>query len=48
VVGAAAGSYFVFKGVRRAVLISYPDQVAKERLVREALAARAAQPGTSV
>jgi cyclase len=34
VVGAAAGSLFVFKGAYRAVLISYPDQARKEALVR--------------
>jgi cyclase len=33
VVGAAAGSLFVFKGVHRAVLINYPDQVQKEELI---------------
>ena len=38
VVGAAAGSLFVFKGAYRAVLISYPQPEAKDRLVREALA----------
>ena len=32
VVGAAAGSLFVFKGAYRAVLISYPDQAQKEEL----------------
>jgi len=31
-VGAAAGSLFVFKGPRRAVLISYPDRAQKEAL----------------
>src|SRR5690606_12384517 len=33
VVGAAAGSVFVFKGVHRAVLINYPDQAQKEELI---------------
>jgi cyclase len=33
VVGAAAGSLFVFKGVHRAVLINYPDQAQKEELI---------------
>ena len=33
VVGAAAGSLFVFKGAYRAVLISYPAQAQKEDLV---------------
>lgn len=35
-VGAAAGSLFVFKGAYRAVLISYPAQADKERLVQAA------------
>ena len=37
VVGAAAGSLFVFKGSYRAVLISYPSQLQKEDLIRTAL-----------
>jgi len=37
VVGAAAGSLFVFKGVYRAVLINYPGQAQKENLIRAAL-----------
>lgn len=37
VIGAAAGSLFVFKGPYRAVLINYPDPVRKESLVRSAL-----------
>lgn len=37
VVGAVAGSLFVFKGARRAVLISYPDQSQKDELVRVSL-----------
>jgi imidazole glycerol-phosphate synthase subunit HisF len=45
VVGAAAGSLFVFKGVYRAVLINYPSAQQKETLLREALSARA--PETS-
>jgi imidazole glycerol-phosphate synthase subunit HisF len=40
VIGAAAGSLFVFKGVYRAVLISYPGIEERERLVRECLPAR--------
>ena len=32
VVGAAAGSLFVFKGAYRAVLINYPNPVAKQAL----------------
>jgi imidazole glycerol-phosphate synthase subunit HisF len=38
VVGAAAGSLFVFKGTYRAVLINYPSQAQKDALVRDALA----------
>ena len=38
VIGAAAGSLFVFKGTYRAVLISYPSPQQKEALVRSALA----------
>ena len=38
VVGAAAGSLFVFKGARRAVLISYPSPAQKDDLIRSALA----------
>jgi cyclase len=37
VVGAAAGSLFVFKGAYRAVLISYPDPKAKQALFDSAL-----------
>ncbi|MEO6597278.1 MAG: AglZ/HisF2 family acetamidino modification protein [Planctomycetota bacterium] len=37
VVGAAAGSLFVFKGAYKAVLINYPSQVQKEELLRSAL-----------
>jgi cyclase len=37
VVGAAAGSLFVFKGKYRAVLINYPTPVQKTQLCREAL-----------
>jgi cyclase len=36
VVGAAAGSLFVFKGVYKAVLINYPSHAQKEELVRSA------------
>ncbi|UIJ44430.1 AglZ/HisF2 family acetamidino modification protein [Sphingomonas cannabina] len=39
VVGAAAGSLFVFKGAYRAVLINYPAPDIKEAMVRAALAA---------
>lgn len=38
VVGAAAGSLFVFKGSRKAVLINYPSQAQKDEIVRSALA----------
>jgi cyclase len=44
VVGAAAGSLFVFKGPFRAVLINYPTQVQRDQLVSAALAKRPA-PG---
>src|SRR4029453_4120855 len=37
VVGAAAGSLFVFKGTYKAVLINYPNQSQKEHLTRSAL-----------
>lgn len=37
VVGAAAGSLFVFKGAYKAVLINYPSQAQKEDLVRAAM-----------
>lgn len=37
VVGASAGSLFVFKGQYRAVLINYPDQNQKENIVRSAM-----------
>ena len=36
VVGASAGSFFVFKGAYRAVLISYPTQAQREDLIRSA------------
>jgi cyclase len=38
VVGAAAGSIFVFKGTYHAVLINYPDPEAKEAMFRRTLA----------
>ena len=37
IIGAAAGSLFVFKGVYKAVLINYPSPSEKEVLVRESL-----------
>lgn len=36
-VGASAGSLFVFKGVFRAVLINYPAPDVKERLIAAAM-----------
>lgn len=41
VVGAAAGSLFVFKGQYRAVLINYPAPTRKDELLRDALPALA-------
>lgn len=41
VVGAVAGSMFVFKGTLKAVLINYPDRERREALVRAALGAPA-------
>lgn len=38
IIGAAAGSLFVFKGIYRAVLINYPACADKDALVSEALA----------
>ena len=37
IIGAAAGSLFVFKGVYRAVLINYPQPEEKDALVKEAM-----------
>jgi cyclase len=37
VVGAAAGSLFVFKGVYKAVLINYPTLGQRDELIRKAL-----------
>lgn len=39
IIGAAAGSLFVFKGVYRAVLINYPSRSQKDAMVADALAA---------
>jgi len=36
VIGAAAGSFFVFKGPLRGVLISYPNSAQKDELTRAA------------
>ena len=41
VIGASAGSLFVFKGAYRAVLINYPSQAQKDEIIRSAL-----QPAT--
>ncbi len=35
IIGAAAGSLFVFKGVYKAVLINYPDPESKDMLIKE-------------
>lgn len=40
VMGAAAGSLFVFKGTYRAVLINYPNPARKDEIITRALAAR--------
>lgn len=45
IVGAAAGSLFVFKGTYRAVLISYPSRAQKDELFRAALAQRVERTG---
>jgi cyclase len=37
VIGASAGSLFVFKGIYRAVLISYPNLAVRDELIRENL-----------
>lgn len=37
IVGAAAGSLFVFKGSLKAVLINYPDHLTKDRLIADAV-----------
>ena len=47
VVGAAAGSLFVFKGVFRAVLINYPNPSQKDDIIRSALAAPTSTAGPS-
>lgn len=49
VIGAAAGSLFVFKGTYRAVLINYPSPEQKDHLVQTRLAAlRALRAGAAV
>jgi cyclase len=37
IVGAAAGSLFVFKGIYKAVLINYPTPSEKKKLINESL-----------
>lgn len=37
IIGASAGSLFVFKGQYKAVLINYPNQQEKEKMIRENL-----------
>jgi cyclase len=37
IIGAAAGSLFVFKGVHKAVLINYPNPEEKDTLLNEAM-----------
>ena len=39
IIGAAAGSLFVFKGMYRAVLINYPSRAEKDALIAAALQA---------
>ncbi len=43
VIGASAGSLFVFKGTYRAVLINYPNPAQKDELIRASLGAAAAR-----
>ena len=38
IIGAAAGSLFVFKGIYKAVLINYPTAAERDELIRECLA----------
>jgi imidazole glycerol-phosphate synthase subunit HisF len=45
IIGAAAGSLFVFKGVYRAVLINYPNRSEKDGLAAGISAAPGASPG---
>jgi cyclase len=40
IIGASAGSLFVFKGVYRAVLINYPNRADRDALVQSALSDR--------
>ncbi len=43
IIGAAAGSLFVFKGIYRAVLINYPSRAEKDALITEVLQAASIQ-----
>jgi cyclase len=45
ILGAAAGSLFVFKGAYRAVLINYPNSSQKDELIRNALGAVSEKAG---
>ena len=47
VVGAAAGSFFVFKGPYRAVLISYPTPTQKDALIASTVAGSTRRPASS-
>ena len=44
VIGASAGSLFVFKGVYKAVLINYPPAAERDQMIRQALGAAKATP----
>jgi cyclase len=35
IIGASAGSLFVFKGIFRAVLISYPNRAEKDAIIKQ-------------
>ena len=35
IIGAAAGSLFIFKGIYKAVLINYPNRIEKDALIKE-------------
>ncbi|XXK45517.1 AglZ/HisF2 family acetamidino modification protein [Porticoccaceae bacterium nBUS_17] len=37
IIGCAAGSLFVFKGIYRAVLISYPDQIRRQEMIKRTI-----------
>jgi imidazole glycerol-phosphate synthase subunit HisF len=47
VLGAAAGSLFVFKGALRGVLINYPDPAQRDELIRSALVAATEKPASA-